>query len=232
MISTFTLNIILSAYHGHPGELSYPGLLNLGKFGTINYQVYEIPLFMIVGTFGGLMGAFWNYMNYKITVFRLKYIHRRWLKVLEVICVSIMAATMGSLMIYFLNDCKPLGQDPTKYPVRMFCKESEYSAVAALWFQTPESTVRSLFHDPIGTQLFESSPNLLKINLITNLISGSHNDATLAIFVFLYFILAALTFGLSMSAGLFIPSLLIGSAWGRLMGSGLTKLFPSCVRNF
>ncbi|XP_057341754.1 H(+)/Cl(-) exchange transporter 7 [Microplitis mediator] len=206
MISTFTLNIILSAYHGHPGELSYPGLLNLGKFGTINYQVYEIPLFMMVGTFGGLMGAFWNYMNYKITVFRLKYIRRRWLKVVEVICVSIMAATMGSLMIYFLNDCKPLGQDPTKYPVRMFCKEGEYSAVAALWFQTPESTVRSLFHDPIG----------------------SHNDATLATFVFLYFILAVLTFGLSMSAGLFIPSLLIGSAWGRLMGSGLTKLFPSC----
>lgn len=150
MISTFTLNIILSAYHGHPGELSYPGLLNLGKFETITYQVYEIPLFMIVGVFGGLNGAFWNYINYKITVLRQKYIRRRWLKVVEAISVSILAATVGSLMIYFLNDCKPLGKDPTKYPVQMFCKEGEYSAVAALWFQTPESTVRSLFHDPIG----------------------------------------------------------------------------------
>ncbi|KAK2587410.1 hypothetical protein KPH14_003124 [Odynerus spinipes] len=46
MITTFTLNIVLSTYHGHPGDLSYPGLLNLGKFETIPYQVYEIPLFI------------------------------------------------------------------------------------------------------------------------------------------------------------------------------------------
>lgn len=151
MISTFTLNIVLSAYHGHPGDLSNPGLLNLGKFETIIYQVYEIPLFMIVGTIGGLLGALWNHINYKITCFRMRYIRRNWLKVVEALCVAAMSATMGSLMIYFFNDCKPLGQDPTKFPIRMWCAEGEYSAVAALWFQTPESTVRSLFHDPKGT---------------------------------------------------------------------------------
>lgn len=153
MISTFTLNIVLSAYHGHPGELSYPGLLNLGKFETISYQVYEIPLFMIVGTMGGLLGALWNYINYRISVFRLKYIRQKWLKVIEAVSVSIMAVIMGSLMIYFLNDCKPLGQDVTKYPVQLFCKDGEYSSVAALWFQTPESTVRSLFHGSKGISL-------------------------------------------------------------------------------
>ncbi|XP_034936112.1 H(+)/Cl(-) exchange transporter 7 [Chelonus insularis] len=207
MISTFTLNIILSTYHGHPGDLSNPGLLNLGKFDTIPYQFYEIPLFMTVGTVGGILGALWNHINYKISVFRLNYVRKKWLKVVEAVTVAAMTATIGSLMIYFINDCKPLGKDPTKYPVQMFCEEGQYSAIAALWFQTPESTVRSLFHDPIG----------------------SHNDATLAVFVFLYFLLAACTFGLSMSCGLFIPSLLIGSAWGRLIGSGLTKLFPSCT---
>lgn len=60
---------------------------------------------------------------------------------------------------------------------------------------------------------------------------GSHNDITLAIFVILYFLLAVATFGLSMSSGLFIPSLLIGAAWGRLIGSGLSRLFPNCVWN-
>lgn len=121
--------------------------------------------------------------------------------------VAILSATMGFMMIYFLNDCKLSREDSMpKFPIRMYCGENEYSAVAALWFQTPESTVRSLFHDP----------------------KGSHNDITLAIFVVLYFILAVLTFGLSMPSGLFIPSLLIGSAWGRLMGSGLLKVFPEC----
>ncbi|XP_076240097.1 chloride channel protein 7 [Calliopsis andreniformis] len=207
MITTFTLNIMLSTYHGRPGDLSYPGLLNLGKFETIPYQIYEIPLFMIMGTIGGLLGSFWNHLNYKITCFRLRFIRKKWLKVIEALLVAILSATMGFIMIYYLNDCKPLGQDPTKFPVQMYCNEGEYSAVAALWFQTPESSVRSLFHDP----------------------KGSHNDITLAIFVVLYFVLAVFTFGLSMSSGLFIPSLLIGSAWGRLIGSGLAKLFPNCV---
>ena len=207
MITTFTLNIILSTYHGRPGDLSYPGLLNLGKFETIPYQIYEIPLFMIMGTIGGFLGACWNHLNYKITCFRLKYVKQKWLKVIEALVVAALSATLGFSMIYFLNDCKPLGQDPTKFPIQMYCKEGEYSAVAALWFQTPESSVRSLFHDP----------------------KGSHNDITLAIFVVLYFFLAVATFGLSMSSGLFIPSLLIGSAWGRLIGSGLAKVFPNCV---
>ncbi|XP_076679949.1 chloride channel protein 7 [Andrena cerasifolii] len=207
MITTFTLNIVLSTYHGRPGDLSYPGLLNLGKFDTIPYHIYEIPLFMIMGTIGGLLGSCWNYLNYKITCFRLKCIKRKWLKVVEAISIGILSATMGFTMIYFLNDCQPLGQDPTKYPIRMYCNEGEYNTVAALWFQTPESSVRSLFHDP----------------------KGSHNDMTLAIFVVIYFFLAVFTFGLSMSSGLFIPSLLIGSAWGRLIGSCLSKLFPDCV---
>lgn len=57
-------------------------------------------------------------------------------------------------------------------------------------------------------------------------LSGSHNDLTLAVFVVFYFLLAVSTFGLSMSGGIFIPCLLIGSAWGRLVGSILAKTFP------
>ncbi|KAH0947333.1 hypothetical protein HN011_003798 [Eciton burchellii] len=206
MITTFVLNVVLSAYHGHPGELSYPGLLNLGKFESIPYQIYEIPLFMIIGIFGGLLGSLWNYINYKITCFRLRFVTRKWLKVTEAVLVAILSATIGFLMIYFVDDCKPLGNDPTKFPVQMYCAKGQYSAVASLWFQTPESSVRSLFHDP----------------------KGSHSDITLTIFVVLYFFLAAATFGLSMSSGLFIPSLLIGSAWGRLTGVALSRICPNC----
>ncbi|XP_020707477.2 H(+)/Cl(-) exchange transporter 7 [Athalia rosae] len=207
MITTFTLNIVLSAYHGHPGDLSYPGLLNLGKFEAMPYQIYEIPLFMVIGTFGGILGALWNHINYKISCFRIRFVKNKWVKVCEAVFVGILSATIGFLMIYFVNDCKPQDQLSTKYPIQMYCKEGEYNAVAAIWFQTPESSVRSLFHDP----------------------SGSHTDETLIVFVILYFLLAAGTFGLSMSSGLFIPSLLIGAAWGRLVGSGLSKLWPECA---
>lgn len=32
----------------------------------------------------------------------------------------------------------------------MFCNYGEENAAAAIWFQTPEKSVRSLFHDPTG----------------------------------------------------------------------------------
>jgi chloride channel 7 len=73
MVSTFTLNVVLSTYHGHPGDLSYAGLLNFGKFESISYDIYELPIFVIMGVIGGLLGSLFNYINYKLTVFRMRY---------------------------------------------------------------------------------------------------------------------------------------------------------------
>lgn len=74
VVSTFTLNCVLSAYHGVPGNLNYPGLLNLGQFEPFSYQFYELPMFMLMGMLGGILGAIWNHINYKLSVFRIRYI--------------------------------------------------------------------------------------------------------------------------------------------------------------
>ncbi|KAK9881295.1 hypothetical protein WA026_015417 [Henosepilachna vigintioctopunctata] len=205
VISTFTLNVVLSAYHGVPGNLNYPGLLNLGKFESFNYSFYELPIFVLMGVAGGLLGAFWNHMNYKLAVFRMRYIKKCWLKVLEACLVAAISATIGFLMMFLINDCKPLGQDPTKYPTQLYCEDGQYNVLASIWFQTPEASVRSLLHDPPNT----------------------HNALSLASFVLLYYILACWTYGLSASIGLFIPTLLTGAAWGRLVSVGLTQVLPN-----
>lgn len=209
VVSTFTLNCVLSAYHGVPGELNYPGLLNLGRLDgdTASYSLYELPLFVVMGVIGGLLGAAWNHLNYKLSVFRLQYIHSRSARVTEACLVAIMSATLGFLTTFLLPyDCRPLGEDPTRYPVQLYCRDGEYNAVAALWFQTPEATVRSLLHDSIGT----------------------YQSISLFVFCTIYFVLAAWTFGLAVSSGLFIPTLLVGAAWGRLVAEGLEWLawFP------
>ncbi|RZC41881.1 H(+)/Cl(-) exchange transporter 7 [Asbolus verrucosus] len=202
VISTFTLNVVLSTYHGVPGDLSYPGLLNLGRFENFSYQIYELPIFLIMGALGGLLGAMWNHINYKLSVFRMRYIRMRWLKVVEACMVAAVSATLGFLMMFMLNDCKPLGQDPTKYPTQLYCQDGQYNVLASIWFQTPEASVRSLFHDPPNT----------------------HNAASLTAFVIVYFLLSCWTFGLATSNGLFIPMLLTGAAWGRLIAVGLSLI--------
>ncbi|XP_045476555.1 H(+)/Cl(-) exchange transporter 7 [Harmonia axyridis] len=205
VVSTFTLNVVLSLYHGVPGNLNYPGLLNLGKFETFKYQLYELPIFVLMGIFGGFLGACWNHINFKLAVFRMRYIKKRYAKVIEACLVAAVSAAIGFLMMFFINDCKPLGQDPTKYPTQLYCDDGQYNVLASIWFQTPEASVRSLLHDPPNT----------------------HNALSLAYFVIVYYFLACWTYGLSTSIGLFIPTLLTGAAWGRLVSVGLIYLFPN-----
>ncbi|XP_041977945.1 H(+)/Cl(-) exchange transporter 7 [Aricia agestis] len=205
VVSTFTLNFALSAYHGHPGELSYPGLLNLGKMEPFPFEFYELPVFMLFGVVGGALGALWNYINYRLSVFRLRYVRSRWLRVAEACLVAGASATCGFLMMFLLNDCRPLGEDPTKVPLQLYCADGEYNALAALWFQTPEASVRSLLHDPLG----------------------SYRPTSLLVFVLAYFLLSTWTFGLAVSSGLFIPNLLTGAAWGRLLAILIQYTLPS-----
>ena len=49
---------------------------------------------------------------------------------------------------------------------------------------------------------------------------------TLAMFTILYWLIACWTYGMSISSGLFVPSLLIGAGWGRCVGLILHEHFP------
>lgn len=66
-------------------------------------------------------------------------------------------------------------------------------------------------------------------------LKGTYNPWTLGFFTLTYFFLACWTYGLAVSAGVFIPSLLIGAAWGRLCGILLASITSTgsvsvCVR--
>ncbi|XP_064818770.1 H(+)/Cl(-) exchange transporter 7-like [Oncorhynchus masou masou] len=125
---------------------------------------------------------------------------------MEAMLVAAVTATVSFAMIYFSNDCQPLGPDQSEdYPLQLFCADGEYNSMATAFFNTPERSVRSLFHNP----------------------PGSYNPLTLSLFTLTYFFLACWTYGLTVSAGVFIPSLLIGAAWGRLFGILLAAITPN-----
>lgn len=70
-------------------------------------------------------------------------------------------------------------------------------------------------------------------SIISPSLKGSYNPLTLGLFTLTYFFLACWTYGLAVSAGVFIPSLLIGAAWGRLCGILLASITSSgsvCLR--
>ena len=49
--------------------------------------------------------------------------------------------------------------------------------------------------------------------------SGTFSPVTLSVFFLLYFLLACWTYGVSVPSGLFVPSLLCGAAFGRLVAN-------------
>ena len=60
---------------------------------------------------------------------------------------------------------------------------------------------------------------------------ATYSVLSLVMFVLVFFLLGVWTYGLSVSSGVFIPSLAIGAAWGRLIGLGVVQLFPDQVPN-
>lgn len=55
------------------GHLSFPGLLNFGKFDSLSYELFELMIFVLIGAAGGIFGALFNHLNFKLAVFRTRY---------------------------------------------------------------------------------------------------------------------------------------------------------------
>lgn len=53
MVATFTVNVLLSAFHGHPADLSNPGLISFGQFSVSlfihlliwHFGLYHAPIY-------------------------------------------------------------------------------------------------------------------------------------------------------------------------------------------
>lgn len=213
MTATFFTNLFLSATIGHFTQLSSPGLVRFDIFQEdMAFDLIEFPIFVLMGVMGGLIGALFVIINYKLTVFRYRYVRKKWMMVAETAFIAMATALAGFLLIYSLNDCttaEPYDEHHATI-AKVFCKGNhEHNALTSLFLSTPESTLKGLLHDK----------------------AGSYSITTLCIFLVVFFFLSVWTYGLSISSGVFIPCLTIGAVWGRLLGIGCMKLFPHLTNN-
>ncbi|XP_077866634.1 H(+)/Cl(-) exchange transporter 7-like [Saccoglossus kowalevskii] len=187
MVSTFSVNVILSAVHGHPGDLNYPGLISFGRFSNLKYDWYELLVFILMGIMGGLTGALFNFINRRITILRQRFINNRLSKMLEVVVVCTVTTIVAFMLIYFTNDCHSMKILNSTYDV-----------------ETEKYQVQFHIMDSDGENV--------------TMLDRAYNPVSLALFFICYFFLACWTYGLPVPSGIFIPSLLTGAAWGRLIG--------------
>lgn len=103
------------------------------------------------------------------------------------------------------QECLPLGDQPDANPIQLFCEDHQYSAMASLLFNTPEDSIKNLYHSD----------------------RSDFKAETLLLFGLTYFAVACVTYGIAVPSGLFVPCILTGAAWGRLLGTILNGHYPN-----
>eukprot|EP00262_Sarcandra_glabra_P001049 TRINITY_DN11056_c0_g1_i2.p1 TRINITY_DN11056_c0_g1~~TRINITY_DN11056_c0_g1_i2.p1 ORF type:complete len:608 (-),score=100.59 TRINITY_DN11056_c0_g1_i2:73-1896(-) len=174
---------------------------------TVSYRVVDLIPVVVIGIIGGVLGSLYNHILHKVLrVYNLINEKGRIHKLLLSLSVSLFT----SICLYFLpflapcSPCNPSLDDsacPTTGRTGNFkqfnCPDGYYNDLASLLHSTNDDAVRNIFSTSTPTEF---------------------NPISLFIFLTLYSILGIFTFGIAVPSGLFLPIILMGSAYGRLLG--------------
>ncbi|KAM3364090.1 chloride channel protein CLC-a-like [Capsicum galapagoense] len=192
---------------GSCGLFGRGGLIMFDVSGVIvRYHAVDIIPVVIIGVIGGLLGSLLNHVLHKVLrLYNLINAKGKLYKLLLAPSVSLLT----SICMYglpFLAKCKRCdsslsescpGTGETGNFKQFNCPNGYYNDLATLILATKEDAIRNIFSLNTATEF---------------------QVASLLIFFLLYCILGVITFGIAVPSGLFIPIILIGSGYGRLLG--------------
>lgn len=187
--------------------------------GQEDYSFEELLPMAIIGVIGGLLGALFNQLTIYITYWRRNYLHKKGsrVKMIEVCLVSLITSVI-SFGLPLLRKCSPCPEvelnsgiecprPPGMYGnyVNFYCdKDNEYNDLATIFFNTQDDAIRNLF----------SAKTI-----------HEYSAQSLLTFLVMFYSLAVLTFGTAVPAGQFVPGIMIGSTYGRLVGMFVVNFY-------
>lgn len=174
----------------------------IGLQSSAQYSFFEVIFFIAMGVMGGAFGALYNYLNEKLTLWRFRNLKRSWMRVAEASIVCLFISTVSFILPFLIGSCIQDG-DLTKkaenMTVKFNCPTSFHNDLATLMFNQADLSIKSLLHSQ----------------------HQSFSFLSLSIFFVVFFLFSCWTYGISIPGGLFVPNLLAGAAFGRLVGQGL-----------
>ncbi|CAO2816126.1 unnamed protein product [Amaranthus hypochondriacus] len=174
---------------------------------TVRYRLMDIIPVALIGLIGGVLGSLYNYVLHKVLrLYSLINERGKLAKILLSLSVSIFTSVCMYGLPFFVSctkcdpslpssHCSTTGR--TGNYKRFNCPEGYYNDLGSLLFSTNDDAVRNIFS--------------------TNT-AGEFHPVSLIIYFVLYCILGLFTFGIAVPSGLFLPIILMGSAYGRLLG--------------
>lgn len=212
------------------GDLSNFSVINLGTYDTANDDIFftrfkEVPLYILVGVFGGILGGFfcksfmWLRTNITNKLPPRGQGRGQW-QLLQVALLSLLT----SLLLFYLPSMKWACKDRHEATVVL---DTDFSEKAEQ-VQDSDQTHREHFFCPPG-----------QVNELGNILFGSRIDGikrvltdptdfmreTLLTVGILFYILMTLTFGVALPSGIFTPAVLIGASLGGAAGITFKEWF-------
>ena len=204
---------------------SNSGEFQFGSFDTFaGYRTYELVIFTLMGVMGGLMGALFNHINKKMTIFRMtKYKDNNYKRFLELLMITLAFAVISFVLPLAWIKCTALPTDTGNWTPQEFqllnklvqfnCPNNQYNELASLYFVGADTAMQQLYH----------------FKEIDGTSYPTFSTGCLFLFFIPYFLFAAVTSGTLAPAGLFVPTLLAGATFGRIVGHILNVSFPYYV---
>lgn len=197
--------------------------VQFGYFATADYRLYELLLFTLIGVGGGIMGSCFNSINKRVNRYRMDHIKAHTYRVGEVMLLTLAYSLISFLLPLCWRICTPKPIATASFTAQEYellnglvqfqCQSGEYNQLASLFFTNSDTAMQLLFHytSPYG-------------NNYTTFSTGA-----LLVFFIPYILMAAIVSGTLVPAGLFVPTLLSGAAYGRLIGNILNLCFPGSI---
>ncbi|KAK3136509.1 hypothetical protein QOZ80_5BG0437280 [Eleusine coracana subsp. coracana] len=215
--STATVVVVLRGFievcrNGRCGMFGEGGLILFDVSDVeVRYHFADLLPVTIIGVLGGVLGALYNHVLHKVLrLYNLINARGRLAKLALALAVCVFTSA-GLYVLPFLVPCTPC--DPAfgeacpstgkSGNFKQFnCPPGQYNDLATLLHATNVDATRNIFSIRTPTEFRLDS---------------------LFIFLAIYIVLGLFTFGIAVPSGLFLPIILMGSAYGRITALLLSK---------
>ena len=187
----------MDLFNGIDSGMTERGVIPAGFVPS--FQLWEYAMFALVGSGGGLIGAAFCVTNRSIAVLRRRLALTTIQKGIEVIIIATVYASLAWILpsLPQLTSCNAIADRTMdeSYFRKFNCEEGEYSELATLLLNPLGGKGITLLFQEAGMDAF---------SIKTCVAAGTVQLVTLCV-----------AFGMSISAGIFIPLLFIGACYGR-----------------